>query len=316
MAGIKFGTRMGANWHNGIPSPQGLLDIARKGEEWGYDFVVAGDHIAGGRGGISPIVQCFPVLSAAAAVTQRISLATCVLQLPMYNPAVVGRIMLTLDYISEGRAILGAGVGGQYANEWEAAEADVHSRGKRGDEALEMLKRMWSENEIEHHGKYYNLTDISMEPKPMAADGIPIWIGGTSDAALRRAARFGDGWTSTQMSSLQWRQNMEKVHEYAGEIGRTLDRFDGIHSLAIYMDKDREVARKEAQQLLGANTRVPFDELVEDYVAVGDAYDCAKVIQKFYDAGANWIVLNPMGAIDKLMPQLESYAQDLFPKFA
>ena len=315
MADVKFGTRLGANWHGGIPAPQAFLDIPRKCEEWGYDYVVAGDHIAGGRAGIAPIVQCFPVLAAAAAVTQKIQIATCVLQLPMYNPAVVARSMLTIDFISGGRAIMGIGVGGQYPNEWEAANANIHDRGKRADEALTIIRQMWTENNIEHHGKFYDLSDISMEPKSQSPDGIPIWVGGTSDAALRRAARFGDGWTSTQMSSTQWRQNMEKVHEYAGEMDRDMNNYQGIHSLGIYLDKDGEKARKEAYEILGDGGRVPFNELIEDYVCVGDADDCARVIQKFVDAGAGWIMLSPMGKLENLMPQLELIAQDLLPKF-
>lgn len=315
MSDVKFGTRLGANWHNGIPSTQEFLDIPRKCEEWGYDFVVAGDHIAGGRAGIAPIVQCFPVLAAAAAVTQKIQVATCVLQLPMYNPAVVARSMLTIDFLSGGRAIMGVGVGGQYPNEWEAAQQNIHDRGKRADEALAIIRQMWTENQIDHHGRFYDLTDISMEPKSQAPDGIPIWVGGSSDAALRRAARFGDGWTSTQMSSAQWQQNMEKVHEFAGEMGRDMSSFQGIHSLAIRIDKDREKARSDARAIVGDGGRVPFDELVEDYVCAGDAEDCARVIRKFVSAGASWFMLSPMGKLDDLMPQLELIAQDLIPKF-
>ncbi len=315
MANVKFGTRLGANWHNGIPASQDFLDIPRKCEEWGYDFVVAGDHIAGGRVGIAPIVQCFPVLAAAAAVTQKIQMATCVLQLPMYNPAVVARSMLTIEYISGGRAIMGVGVGGQYPNEWEAAQANIHDRGKRADEALTIIRQMWTENNINHHGRFYDLSDISMEPKSPVPGGIPIWVGGASDAALRRAARFGDGWTSTQMSSAQWQQNMEKVHEFAGEMGRDMSSFQGVHSLAICIDKDREKARHEAREILGDGGRVPFDELVEDYVCVGDADDCARVIQKFVNAGAGWFMLSPMGKLENLMPQLELIAQELIPKF-
>ena len=71
MADVKLGTRLGANWHKGIPSPQGMLDIARQGEEWGYDFLVSGDHIAGSRSGSAPIMHCIPVITAAAAVTQK-----------------------------------------------------------------------------------------------------------------------------------------------------------------------------------------------------------------------------------------------------
>ncbi len=313
MADVKLGTRLGANWHKGIPSPQGMLDIARQGEEWGYDFLVSGDHIAGSRSGSAPIMHCIPVITAAAAVTQKMMVGTCIIQLAMYNPAVIARMMLTLDYLSEGRAFMGIGVGGAYPTEWEAAQSDLHSRGKRTDEALVMIKKLWTEDSVDFQGEHYNLTSIGMAPKPRAPGGPPIRVGGLSEAALRRAARFGDGWTSTQMSPEAWAGNMGKIQDYAAEMGRDLDDFQGMHSISIHMDPDREKARQEAREWLGDGGRIPFDELVEDYAAVGDAQDCVRVIRKFVDAGAGWIILSPMAPVERLMSQLEMYSREFFP---
>ena len=315
MADIKFGTRLGANWHSGAPSPQGLLDIARKGEEWGYDFVVSGDHISGSRSGTSPIMHCLPIITAAAAVTSKMHVGTSILQLAMYNPAVIARMMLTLDYLSEGRAFMGIGAGGAYPTEWEAAQSDVHTRGKRTDEALVVINKLWSEENVDFQGEYYSLTNITMAPKPMVPGGPPVLVGGLSDAALRRAARFGAGWTSTQMTSEAWADNMTKIKGYAAEIGRDLGDFQGMHSISIHMDPDREKALREAKEWLGDGGKVPFDELAENYIAAGDADDCARAIRKFLDAGAGWMILSPIAPLDQLMPQLEMYAQDLFPKF-
>ena len=181
---------------------------------------------------------------------------------------------------------------------------------------LTIIRQMWTENQIEHRGRFYDLTDISMEPKSQAPDGIPIWVGGSSDAALRRAARFGDGWTS----------NPDELGPVAAEHGEgtRVCRRDGPGHEQLpghpqlghpHRQGPGEGPERCSRAILGDGGRVPFDELVEDYVCAGDADDCARVIRKFINAGASWFMLSPMGKLEDLMPQLELIAQDLIPKF-
>jgi probable F420-dependent oxidoreductase len=141
-----------------------------------------------------PTFDPWVVLGAVASRTSKIRLATGVYILPLRHPIKVARSVVTLDRISGGRVVLGIGVGWM-SDEFEIVGEDFHNRGKRTDEMIELMRKLWSEETIEHHGDYYDIPPIHFEPKPIRrADGIPIVVGGTSVGALRRAGRLGNGW--------------------------------------------------------------------------------------------------------------------------
>ena len=141
----------------------------------------------------TPTYDPWVVLGAVANTTETIRLATNVYILPLRHPIVTARQVVTLDRLSRGRVTLGIGVG------WLEEEFDVmgesfHDRGRRTDEIMGLLRRLWSEEVIEHHGRAYDFGPIRFEPKPRQQPSIPIEVGGRSPAAIRRAARLGDGW--------------------------------------------------------------------------------------------------------------------------
>lgn len=160
------------------------------------------------------------VLSYAAAVTERIGLGTEVLILPQRQPTLVAKQISTLDTLSGGRARLGVGVGWQ-ASEYEALNEDFSNRGKRMDESIKLIRAYWSDDEVNFNGEFYNANAMAMEPKSPQGSKLPIWIGGTSKAALRRVAELGDGWLATAIEDVDVARGfIQRIHDHAESIGR------------------------------------------------------------------------------------------------
>jgi probable F420-dependent oxidoreductase len=142
-----------------------------------------------------PLVDAPTYLAYLAGFLRRIRLGTSVYLLGLRHPFVTARGFATADLVSNGRIELGVGAGWLEA-EWRACGLEFRDRGKRLDEAIQVVRRLWSDPTIEFHGRYFDFEEVGFEPKPVQPGGPPILIGGNSDAALRRAARLGDGWIS------------------------------------------------------------------------------------------------------------------------
>jgi len=143
------------------------------------------------------LFDSFAYLCFLAAKTQRIRLGTNVYLLGLRHPFIAARAIQTLDYLSNGRAAVGVGAG-WLRQEWEVAGFDPKTRGKRLDEALAICKRLWTEEKIAHHGEFYQFDEVMFEPKPVQQPHPPVYIGGESDIALRRAVISGQGWLGVQ----------------------------------------------------------------------------------------------------------------------
>jgi probable F420-dependent oxidoreductase len=141
----------------------------------------------------TPIFDAFAYLAYLAGRTERVRLGTHVYNIGLRHPFVAARAVQTLDLVSGGRAEFGVGAS-WLEEEWVATELDFHRRGRRVDEALAVCKRLWTEAEVSHHGEFFSFDGVVFEPKPVQDPWPPILVGGESDAALRRAARAGDGW--------------------------------------------------------------------------------------------------------------------------
>jgi probable F420-dependent oxidoreductase len=141
----------------------------------------------------TPVFDCFAYLSYLAGKTERVRLGTHVYLMGMRHPFVAARAAQTLDLVSGGRALLGVGAG-WLASEWRAAGLDFATRGRRLDEAIRVCRRLWSEPVVAHEGEFFRFEPVMFEPKPAQPGGPPILVGGETEAALRRAARLGDGW--------------------------------------------------------------------------------------------------------------------------
>ena len=172
----------------------------------------------------TPIFDAFGYLAYLAGRTERVRLGTHVYNLGLRHPFVAARAVQTLDLVSGGRAEFGVGAS-WLEEEWVATELDFHTRGRRVDEALEVCKRLWTEEEVSHHGEFFAFDGVVFEPKPEQQPWPPILIGGESRAALRRAARHGDGWIGMSHDFESGAGQIARLRTLLDEAGRSRDGF-------------------------------------------------------------------------------------------
>jgi probable F420-dependent oxidoreductase len=249
---------------------EGVVRLARAIEQIGYDHIDMFDHVVmgfpiegrppGPYNPAMPILEALMTLSHIAAVTTRVTLGTEVLVLPQRQPTLVAKQVSTLDTLSGGRARLGVGVGWQ-ESEYDALAEDFHTRGARMDEAIRMLRAYWTDPRIDFDGKHYHVTAMAMEPKPPQGR-IPIWVGGNSEAALRRVGQLGDGWLASRISeAADARRAIDTIRRHAEQAGRDPDAI-GLQSMVappprdaegkrFYAEPDRVVARVAAIHAMG-----------------------------------------------------------------
>jgi probable F420-dependent oxidoreductase len=189
-----------------------------------YDHVVMGYDIEGRTKSIypaqMPIIEAFMMLSYAAAVTEKIGLGTEVLILPQRQPALVAKQVSSLDTLSDGRVRLGVGIGWQ-ESEYEALGEIFKTRGRRMDEAMELLRAYWREERIEFESEHYPTKAMAMEPKPPQGGDLPVWVGGNTPPAFRRVGKYGDGWLASQVSDADFaKRAMDVIREAAVSAGR------------------------------------------------------------------------------------------------
>ena len=148
-----------------------------------------------------PILECMSVMAALAGRTRRLKFGVNVVSLAFRDPVLVAKQCATIDVLSEGRLLPAFGIGSPLAPEWRTLNLDTKTRGRKTDEGLEIIGRLWREDQVDFDGVHYHLSGASIAPKPVQPD-LPMWIGGSSEAAIRRTARFGTGWQAGEQRRL------------------------------------------------------------------------------------------------------------------
>ena len=166
-----------------------------------------------------PIADPLTTLAYAAACTSKIRLATGICLVPEHNPLVLAKTAATLDRLSGGRFILGAGVG-WLAEEFEALGISFERRGARTREYVDVMRKLWTERRSSHQGQFAKFTDVLSYPKPVSSKGIPVWFGGESNPALRRVAEYGDGWIGFNLLPDQASEKIRRIEELLKTNGR------------------------------------------------------------------------------------------------
>lgn len=268
----------------------GVLRLARAFEAGGFDSVWAGDHISF----YVPILESLTLLSFVAGATERVKVGSSVYLLPLRHPTTTAKVVSTLDVLTGGRLLFGIGVGGEFPPEFVASGVPVNERGSRTDEAIALLRRLWSEDGVAHEGRHFQFGPISMDPKPVRPGGPPIIVGGRKRPALRRAGRLGDGYISHMCSAEQYAQNMDAIRRHAEEAGRRDVPFETAAFLFTILDDDYERALDGAANLLQMIYNRPFRDAAKKYCLLGRPDDCLEQLQAFADAGCRHFVLSPL----------------------
>ena len=288
---VKIGMMLSAN------DRESVLARARKMEKSGLDSIWVGDHIAFHI----PVIESLSLLSFCAAATERIELATGVLLLPLRNPTLTAKMTGTIDMLSNGRLILGVGVGGEFPPEFEAVGSPIAERGARTNEAIEILRRHWSEGAAEYRGEHFQFGKVKIEPKPLRPGGPPIIVGGRKAVSMKRAGRLGDGYISHMCDVGTYSSNLAQIGVHAAKAGRTGKPFQTAALLFTVLDDSYEAAHKRAAKMLGTIYNTDFTEASKRYCLLGKPEDCLEQMRQFARAGCRHFVMSALSDPDEII---------------
>lgn len=288
-----FGTSSPRQWLGADRVSAGIVAGAPEDavafEALGAESLWVGGHIASPN----PSPEAMVALAQVAAVTTAAFVGTSILLLPLYHPVLVAKQVADLDRGSGGRVILGVGVGGEYPAEFAAMGVAVGERGRRTDEAIPLLRRLWGGEEVDHAGRHFSVPPVRIHPAPSQPGGPPIVVAGRQEPAQRRAARLGDGWMPYMYSPRRYRESVARIEEHAAAAARSLDGFGWCLFLPFCIDPDGAAARRRAAEFLGGTYRQDFTELVPRVTAAGTADEVAERLGEYVAAGARHLVLLP-----------------------
>ncbi|MFI5374682.1 MAG: LLM class flavin-dependent oxidoreductase [Candidatus Rokuibacteriota bacterium] len=260
----------------------------------------------------APVPEVMTTLAAIAARTTRLKFGPSVVVLPYRTPVVAAKEMATVDWLSQGRLFPAVGVGVELPREFDAAGVPFAERGRRTDEAIRVMRMLWTQDEVTFQGDFYKLDRVSIFPKPWQTPP-PIWIGGKSEAAMRRTARLGDGWIPSFITPDEMRAGVQKVHDLAAAAGRQVpeDHFGTLINYAI--------ADSEATALALAQPYVPRGRVDEatmrQCTAFGPAGHLIEKVEEYVKAGASKFILRPLCPPDRMLEQLALVGEQVCPEF-
>lgn len=305
-----------------------MVDYLQAAEELGFETAFVIDHLIVTPPAYSTTwLDALTVLTALAARTKKIKLGPLVLVLPLWNPVRLAKVVATMDFLSGGRVILGLGVGWNQ-KEFELFDVPLRRRGVRTTESIEIMKRVWTEDDIHHQGEFYTLNGVTIEPKPVQKPHPPIWIGGGTqpseivygtekpnvDPVLKRVVRYADAWVPHSSSTPEMnREDWARVQSFADEEGRDLSSLELVYSNFIYVVKGKST-RDKAPQQFARYSGLKFSD-IDEYYLIGTPESLTDRISarlKAFD-GMDHIVLNPL-SFD--MHQLQLIAEDIMPFFS
>lgn len=283
--GMRWGVLLPTFDSLGLGTP--VVAAAKEAERSGFDAVWAGDHLMFHP----PVLDALCSLAAAAAVTGRTALGISVLQLALRHPAWAAKQLATIDALAPGRLRLGVGIGGEYPEEFAAAGISRASRARRLDEIMQVLPALLAGGPVHHHGPLAPVHTPGL--RPAVSTRPPITVGGRSDAALRRAARYGDQWMGMWLSARTVQSCAERLTTFAAEQGRPVPSIAML--VMVNVDDDAAAARRGAAEFTHAHYRMPL-ERVERWTAYGPPAQVAGLLHDYAAAGVSEFVLMPAAA--------------------
>lgn len=305
MTELRFGIQGSGQLVGGLPDPGYFADVARLAETAGYDSIWAGDHVSFEN----PILDVTVALTTFATVTSRITIGAGIVLLPVRPPALVAKAFSSLDYLSRGRVVLGVGVGGEGAKDFEAVGVPIGERRARTEESMRALRELFKGSPASFEGRFTRFEGVSIEPLPAQPGGPPLWVGGRSTAALRTAGQLGDGWFPIWVSTEQYVAGWTRIRRHAEEAGRDPDAVVPAAVVPALVDDDGERARKLARKHLEERYATSFSShAIERYCLAGTPAECAARARAYAEAGVRHLVLNPVVAPDRLLEQVERLA--------
>ena len=297
-----------------------VAELARRAESLGFDRVTTGEHVMDGDPP-RPTLLSIPAMAAAAGATRTLRVMTGIVIAPLYHPVMLAKLVATLDVISQGRLDFGIGISGQRNTEaeFEALDIPLRTRGRRTDEMLEVMKRLWTEEQVSHQGRFFSFQDTTLLPQPSQKPHPPIWIAGRSDAAMRRAALQGDGWYPYLFTVRRLKASNETIRQMAAEAGRDLEGFHWGLNQPTAISQDREEALGLAVANVGQRYVTPdrsAQDIAQALCVTGTPQDCVQAVEERVEAGVRDFNFGFLGDNStQLFAQMEMFAKQVIPHF-
>lgn len=300
-------------------APHHIAEFAQRAEALGYDRLVMGEHVQDGNPPI-PRLLALPVLAAAAAASKRIRIMSGIVIAPLYHPVMLAKLVATVDHISNGRFDLGIGISGQRGTriEYDILNVPVETRGRRANEMLPLLRRLWTEEHVTHTGEIFRFEDATLLPQPIQKPCPPIWIAGRSDAAMKRAGTLGDGWYPYLFTVRRLKESNDTVRKHGEAAGRDMSNFGFGVAQPSSISEDPKHALAVAVQNLGkyATPQRSPEDIAKALCLTGTTADCIKGIQDRIDVGVRHVMLSFLSEDEQdTYRQLELVAKQIIPHF-
>jgi probable F420-dependent oxidoreductase len=303
---IRFGVQGSGQLVGDLPDPSVFADVARRAEAAGFDSVWAGDHVSFEN----PILDITVALSIFAAVTTRITIGAGIVLLPLRPPALVAKAFSSLDYLTGGRVVLGVGVGGEGAKDFEAVGVPVAERRARADESLLAIRALFTSSPASFEGRFTRFDGVSIEPRPVQPGGPPFWIAGRSAAARETSARLGGGWLPIWISTEHYAAGWSEIRAAAEARGRDPDAIVPGAVVPALVDEDGDRARTLAREHLEERYGTRYSShAVERYCLAGTREECASRVRAYAEAGVEHLVFNPAVPPSRLLEQVDRLAE-------
>lgn len=253
-----------------------------------------------------PALEPMTLLSIVAGATERLKLGTNAVVLPFRDPITFARQCATLDYLSEGRFLPAVAIGRGDAPEWEATGRSPKGRGARADEALEVITRLWESESVDFDGEFFSLRNATITPRPKQ-NPLPLWLGGTSKAAIRRTARFGSGWLAPLQTPEEAGATVKAIREESHRIGRPIPD-DHYGATILFRIGDRPDLPRRSD----SSDRGPAR--LERIQAIGDAGSVLSLLREFRAAGVTKFIAIPMVRnASEMMEQTRLLNEEVLP---
>ena len=297
---------IGLAWVTAAPliKPENVINFAKQCEKMGCHSMWTIDRVA--YDNLEPLT----ILAAAAGATQKIRLGTSVLLANLRHPSHVAKIVATLDFISNGRVTLGLGFGSR-ESDYKAVEVPFEHRGSRAVEQVQLMKRLWTEDNVTHKGKFYNIENLTLGPRPVQKPHPPIWTGGSAEVALKRAGTWADGFICGSSAIPNFPATWEKISGYAKAAGRDPNKITKAGLTFMAIDDNQAKAVKAVEDyVMRYYGRLRAD--VAETSLVGSPAAIVDRIGSFLSQGLDTLII---GVADPDPRQLDLFGDKVLPRF-
>jgi probable F420-dependent oxidoreductase len=285
-----------------LTKPENVVNFAQKCEAMGLHSMWTIDRIA--YDNLEPLT----LLAAAAGATQKIRLGTSVLLPGVRHPALLAKILATLDFISNGRVTIGVGFGSR-ESDFTAVAVPFEGRGSRAVECVQLMKRLWTEDNVTHKGRFFNIQNLTIGPRPIQ-DPIPIFTGGSAEVSLKRAGTWANGFICGSSAIPDFPSTWDKVASYAAAAGRNPNEIEKVGLTFMAIDDDTA----QAVKTLEAYVMRYYGRLRADVAStslVGSGTAVAERIEAFLSRGLDTLII---GLADPDPKQLDLFGEKVLPQ--